>query len=306
MATMPAATMSFKEGPGLARTDAGEWLRRPPVEEAAPTLRAPRTIAVTSGKGGVGKTHIVANLGMALARQGLKTLLIDADLGLANLDLILGVQPRFTLHDVLELPQDLEQVLLEGPEGVKVLPAASGMPELPELNEDQRLFLLDELDHYGAPLDVVLIDTGAGISKNVMFFNLAARERIVVANNQPTSLTDAYALIKLLVHRYGERHFRLLVNDVPSAREASAVYLTLVQVAERFLGYHLNLEYLGFIPHDPNLGRAARKQQPVLTLFPRSRASTAFQEVARRLWESRPPEGLEGSLKFFWRRLLPR
>jgi flagellar biosynthesis protein FlhG len=274
-----------------------------PASVAAPPS-APRIIAVTSGKGGVGKTHIVANLGLALARQGLKTLLIDADLGLANLDLLLGLSPRYTINDMLALRRTLDQVLVEGPEGLKVLPASSGIPELAELDDHQRLFLLDELDHYQEALDVVLIDTGAGISRNVMFFNLAAWERIVVANNQPTSLTDAYALIKVMATRYGQRSFKLLVNDVPSAREASAVYLTLLQVAERFLGSDLSLEYLGFIPHDGAFNRAALKQQPVLTAFPRSQASQAFAEIARTLWEARPPGRMEGNLKFFWRRLL--
>jgi len=269
--------------------------------EAPPPLRI---IAVTSGKGGVGKTHIVANLGLALARQGLKTLLIDADLGLANLDILLGLSPRYTIHDVLLLRKTLAQVVVEGPEGLKILPASSGIPEMAELDDHQKMFLLDELDHFGESLDVVLIDTGAGISRNVLFFNIAARERIVVANHQPTSLTDAYALIKVLATRYGEFSFKLLVNDVPSAREAQAVYHTLLAVAERFLGREITLEYLGFIPHDPSLARATLRQLPILTLYPQAPASRSFTEVARRLWQAQPPGGLEGNIKFFWRRLL--
>jgi len=302
--TRAATAVRLNEKPGLSKPGRGPRSQQETWHAPGPAQAAPRIIAVTSGKGGVGKTHIVANLGLALARQGLKILLIDADLGLANLDLLLGLTPRFTINDVLQQQRRLEEVLVDGPEGLKVLPASSGIPELADLNEHQRLFLLDELDHYGGELDAVLIDTGAGISKNVMFFNLAARERIVVANNQPTSLTDAYALIKVMATQHRERSFKILVNDVPSAREASGVYLTLVQVAERFLGSDLRLEYLGFIPHDPTLARAALQQQPVMAISPRAQASLAFTEVAQRLWEAPAPEGLEGNLKFFWRRLL--
>jgi flagellar biosynthesis protein FlhG len=147
-----------------------------------------RVIAVTSGKGGVGKSNIVVNLGLALARMGQKVLLIDADLGLANLDILLGLNPRFTIHDLLSLRRSLSEVLVEGPEGIKILPASSGIPELADLDKHQKMFLLNELDEYTENIDVVLIDTGAGISRNVLFFNIAAQERIVVANNEPTSI----------------------------------------------------------------------------------------------------------------------
>jgi flagellar biosynthesis protein FlhG len=282
----------------------GSWSRERTVPRKWRTPPGLRIIAVTSGKGGVGKTHIVANLGLALARQGLNPLLIDGDLGLANLDILLGLKPRLTIYDVLLLGKTLDQVVVDGPEGLKILPASSGIPELAELDEHQRMFLLDELDHYGESLDVVLIDTGAGISRNVLFFNIAARERIVVANNQPTSLMDAYALIKVLATQYGERSFKLLVNDVPSPREGQAVYRTLLGVADRFLGKEISLEYLGFIPHDQALARAALKQQPILRLYPQAPASRSLTEMARRLWEDQPPVRMDGSIKFFWRRLL--
>lgn len=180
----------------LDRFDGMALQSLPPVKAAARQLRV---IAVTSGKGGVGKSNVVVNLGLALARQGLKVLLIDADLGLANLDILLGLTPRFTMQDLLSLHKSLAEVMVEGPEGIKVLPASSGIPELVELDEYQKMFLLNELDNYSENLDVVLIDTGAGISRNVLFFTIAAMERIVVANNEPTSITDAYALMKVLV-----------------------------------------------------------------------------------------------------------
>jgi flagellar biosynthesis protein FlhG len=262
-----------------------------------------RVIAVTSGKGGVGKSNIVVNLGLALARQGLKVLLIDADLGLANLDILLGLTARFTIDDVLSLKQPLSGAILAGPEGVMVLPAASGIADLAELDESRKILLLDELDHYAASLDVVLIDTGAGISRNVIFFNLASKERILVANNQPTSITDAYAMIKVLATQHGERHFKLLVNGLTRPQEAEVVYRTLLTVTERFLGHEIHLEYLGFIPHDDSIPKAVMRQQPVLTLYPQAPASQSFTRIAERLWQMPPRGGIEGSIKFFWRRL---
>ncbi len=267
-------------------------------------LAPPRVLAVTSGKGGVGKSNIVANLGLALSRLHYRVLLIDADLGLANLDILLGLNPRYTMQDVLSLKQSLSQVIIEGPGGMKVLPAGSGLPELAELDEFQKMFLLNELDHCSETIDLVLIDTGAGISRNVLFFNLAAQERIVVANSQPTSLTDAYALIKVMVTRYNQTQFKLLVNGVARAREGEAVHQTLLAAAERFLGREINLEYLGFIPWDASIPKAVMRRQPVLTLYPGAPASKSFTRIASHLWELLPPARIDGSIRFFWRRLL--
>ncbi len=269
-----------------------------------PRLGPPRIIAVTSGKGGVGKSNIVANLGLALVMQGRQVLLIDADLGLGNLDLLLGLSPQATIYDVLTLKKTLEEVVWEGPLGLKVLPASSGIAELAELDDHQKLFLLNELDHYGEYLDVVLIDTGAGISANVLFFNITARERIVVANNEPTSLTDAYALIKVMATRHGERRFMVVANALSHAREGQGVYRSLAKVAERFLGEEVVLDYLGFIPQDEAVPRAVCQQQPVLTLYPQAPASRAFLELARKLWEEPPPLQIDGNIKFFWRRMI--
>jgi flagellar biosynthesis protein FlhG len=265
--------------------------------------RAPRVISVTSGKGGVGKSNVVVNLGLALAQRGLKVLLIDADLGLGNLDILLGLTPRFTIQDVLSLHLDLADVIVEGPGGLKILPASSGIPELATLDEFQKLFLLNEMDHYSEDVDVVLIDTGAGISQNVIFFNVGARERILVVNNQPPAIADAYALIKILVTQHDEKSFKLLVNDLDHDREAELVYRTLLRVTERFLGQGITLDYLGFIPHDDAVPQAVMRQQPILALYPQAPASRSFVVIAQTLWES-PPPAIDGNIKFFWRRLL--
>lgn len=261
-----------------------------------------RVISVTSGKGGVGKSNIVVNLGLALAQQGLQVLLIDADLGLGNLDILLGLTPKFTIQDVLSLKRRLADVIVTGPGGLKILPASSGIPELARLDESQKLFLLDEMDNYTEDVDVVLIDTGAGISANVLFFNIAAHERIVVVNNQPPSIADAYALIKVLATQYGKKRFKLLVNGLSRKREAESVYRTLLKVTERFLGQDLSLDYLGYIPLDEAVPHAVIRQQPVLALYPESPASKSFVGLARSLWESPRPSGIDGNIKFFWRR----
>jgi flagellar biosynthesis protein FlhG len=265
-----------------------------------------RIITVTSGKGGVGKSNIVANLGLALSRLGLKVLLIDADLGLGNLDILLGLHPRFNIHDVLTLRKSLVEVVVEGPGGVKILPASSGLPELTELDPHQKTFILSELDHYTESLDLVLIDTGAGISPNVLFFNIAALERIVVVNQEPPSITDAYALIKVLATRHNAREFKLLVNGPSQPEDAVKVYLTLLRVAEDFLGLEIALDYLGFIPYDEAIPRAVLKRQAVLALYPQARASKSFQLLAQRLWDSPSPADTGGNITFFWRRLLER
>jgi flagellar biosynthesis protein FlhG len=262
-----------------------------------------RVLTVTSGKGGVGKSNIVANLGLALVGLGYRVLLMDADLGLANLDILLGLSPRYTIQDVLSLEQGLSRVIIKGPGGLKVLPACSGIPELAELDESQKVFLLHELDHYSEGIDLVLIDTGAGISGNVLFFNLAAQERILVTNGQPTSLTDSFALIKIMVTRHRQNRFKLLVNGV-TRQEAEAVYLTLLHLVESFLGLEVSLEFLGFIPFDESIPKAVIRQEPVLTLYPRAPASQSFTRIARHLLASPPPEGMDGGIKFFWRRLL--
>jgi flagellar biosynthesis protein FlhG len=268
------------------------WRARPPL----------RVFAVTSGKGGVGKSNVVVNLGLALARSGLKVLLIDADLGLGNLDILLGLKPQCTVRDAIFMHCSLSEVIVDGPEGIKILPASSGFPELADLDEHQKLFLLSELDHYAENLDAVLIDTGAGISSNVLFFNIAAEETILVANNQPTSLMDAYALIKILATRHGRKRFKLLANGVARSEEAMTVCRTLSRVTERFLGPEVALDFLGFIPYDVCIPKAVMKQQPVLSLYPQGPASRSFRTLARNLWESPPPLP-DGNIKLFGRRL---
>src|SRR5262245_10883236 len=164
-----------------------------------------KVLSFTSGKGGVGKTHIVVNLAYALQSLGARVMLLDADLGLANVDVLLGLAPRFTIQDVLDGHKTLDDVLVTGPAGMLILPAGSGVPELAELNDSQRLQLLTILETLEHDIDFLLIDTGAGISANVMYFNVAAQDIVVIVTPEPTSITDAYALMKVLSTKYDEK-----------------------------------------------------------------------------------------------------
>lgn len=262
-----------------------------------------RVISVTSGKGGVGKTSVVANLALALCRMDQRVLVLDADLGLANLDVMLGLNPRYTIDHLLRGERSLEEILIEGPGGFKLLPAASGIPELTELDHTQRLLLLDELDALKDRFDVLLIDTGAGISSNVMYFNYAAMEKVVIVTNEPTSLTDAYALIKVLTSRYKQKRFKVLVNATQNGNEAERIYRHLSLVVDQFLGSP-SLDYLGWIPFDRQMPMAVRKQRAVLDCFPEAPSSGRLLKVASALMASKGVSGLDGDIRFFWQRFL--
>jgi flagellar biosynthesis protein FlhG len=269
------------------------------VGAVAPGLRA---IAVASGKGGVGKSSVVANLAVALGRRGTRVIVIDADLGLANLDTLLGVNPRATIRHVLRGERTIRDVLVEGPAGIQIVPAASGFEEMTQLTLEQRLLLLEQVDSLEGAFDVLLLDTGAGISPNVLFFAMAAQETMVVLTPEPTALTDAYALIKVLSSRYAERSFAVLVNMARSEWEAKKTFTHLTRVAERFL--HVSLRYAGHVPYDPEVPEAVRRQQAVCELAPAAPASRAFDGLAERLLSLPAELKPKGGLQFFFRRLL--
>ncbi|MEO5352974.1 MAG: P-loop NTPase [Magnetococcus sp. XQGC-1] len=265
--------------------------------------KVPHTMAITSGKGGVGKTLVTVNLAVQYARKGLKVLLIDADLGLANLDVVLGLNPLHTIQDVLDGRLTLDQVAIPGPLGITVLPAASGVAELSDMNEAQRTTLMDHIDNWNADFDVVLVDTGAGISPNVRFFVLAVERIMVVATPDPASVTDAYALMKVMFNNHRVSHFDLVVNQVKNHAEAKEVYRTLSRVAEKYLNIGLN--YAGFIPDDVLLVQAVRQRKTVSEMFPNAPSSVAFQQLSEsliRLLQQKRQD--DGRMVFFWRRLL--
>lgn len=268
----------------------------------APDPGRVQVIAVTSGKGGVGKTNVVANLAVSLAKVGKKVLVMDADLGLGNLDVLLGLVPQFTLEHVLRGDKRLSDIVLDGPGGIGILPASSGIPQLTALTREQQVLLQDELDSLSQALDVLLIDTGAGISANVTFFAAAAQEILVVLTPEPTALTDAYALIKVLSLQYRERRFRVLVNMARQARDATDVFFKLQAATERFL--NVSVDYLGFIPIDDYVPLAVTRQHAVVTLHPHAPASRAFRRLGDLVAQWRPSAVPKGGVQFLWQRLV--
>ena len=247
-----------------------------------------RVIAITSGKGGVGKTNIAANFAYIFSKMGERVLLLDADTGLANIDVILGITPQYSLFHVLHGEKILSEVTVQGPGGIMILPAASGIQEMAELSRSQKLALLEELDGLSENLDFMFIDTAAGIAENVMYFNMIAREIIIVASPEPTSLTDAYALIKLLHNGYSAKRFMLLVNMVAGPNEAKEVYRRLNSATDHFL--NLFVDYLGYILCDKTVHEAVKQQSILVEFSPNSRASKCLFTVAEKLCQEQPED----------------
>lgn len=262
----------------------------------------PRVFSITSGKGGVGKTNLVANLALAFRNLGKRVLIFDGDLGLANIDIVFGVHPRFTIGHVVSGEKEMMDIITETREGISIIPALSGDESMSDLSESQKLTLLTEFETLEDRFDVVLVDTAAGISTNVIYFNLAAEECIVVVTGEPTSITDAYGIIKVL-YGHGAKRFKLLVNMVSGSDEAKAVYYTLSKAAERFLKGAIT-EYMGFIPADPKVRESVIARAPFLEKFPDAPAARAVAQLAEKLLRSPRRTDLDGNIKFFMQRLL--
>ena len=261
-----------------------------------------KVIAVTSGKGGVGKTNVSVNLGVALCRIGRRVTLFDADLGLANVDVLLGLKPRRNLKDVLDGEATLADVLIPGPRGLKIVPAASGTQEMVHLGAREHAGIVGAFSGIAHQMDVLIVDTAAGISNEVVSFLLAAQEILVVVCNEPTSITDAYALIKVLSQSYEVNRVRVLANMVRSPQEGSEVFSKLLTVTDRFLD--VALDYIGVIPYDDHVRRAVQRQRSVVDIYPTSPASQNFMELARRVDRWQVPRVPRGHLEFFIERLL--
>lgn len=259
-----------------------------------------QTIAITSGKGGVGKTNVAANLAIALQARGKKVMILDADMGLSNIDVLLHLAPHYNIQHVLSGERSLRDVIVEGPHGIKILPSSSGEQELTALNEFQRLKLLEEFDAYDNDVDILLIDTGAGISENVAFFCVAAQEVVIVTSPEPTAITDAYALIKVLCTRYQEKEFHVLVNSVKSPEEGEEVFRRLSLATERFLS--ISLDYLGQLPYDEAVPDSVRQQKAFLDAYPYNPVSRGIREIASRFMGQNAK--VKGSLQFFIGNLL--
>lgn len=262
----------------------------------------PKVIAVASGKGGVGKTTVSVNLATAIAQTGRKTLLLDGDMGLANVDVLLGLTPAWNLSHVLEGRCALEDTILEGPAGLMVVPAASGKKNMAELTPAENAGIVRAFSELRREIDVLIVDTAAGIADSVTTLSAASQEVVVVVTNDPASITDAYALIKVLSRDHGVQRVQVLANQVANLGEAREIYAGLERVSERFLD--VTLAFVGAVPYDDWLKTAVRRQKPVVELYPGSPSALAFQAIARRVEAWVPPTAARGHLEFFVERLL--
>ncbi|MFP4650535.1 MAG: MinD/ParA family protein [Desulfobacterales bacterium] len=263
---------------------------------------AARVMSVTSGKGGVGKTVCVANLAVLLARQGYRVLVIDADLGLANIDIYFGLSPRYNLNHFFSGRMELGDILVPASEGITILPAGSGVQDYTRLDAAEKMSLMEGLETLHGMFDVVLIDTEAGISENVTYFNVAAQEILAVTTPEPTSISDVYALMKLLSTKYSEKRFKLIVNCVTSENEALDVYHKLTLVSNRFI--NISIDFMGSVPLDSHFTDSVRKQSALVELYPESTASLAFEEILRNIDLGANKQEPKGAQQFFWKRLL--
>jgi len=263
-----------------------------------------RVIAVTGGKGGVGKTSVAVNLATGLAAAGRRVVLLDGDLGLANVDVLLGLSPRYTLAHVLSGERTLDEILVTARQGFKIVPAASGAADLASMAGAGHLGLVQAFSGLAARLDVLIIDTAAGIAPGVLQFSQAAQHVLVVVTDEPASLTDAYALIKVLSRDHGVSRFRVVVNMSRGAGQGATLFTKLERVTTRFLD--VMLEYAGEIPDDEHMRRAIRVQRPVLDAHPASPSGRAFKKLAARADTWPVPAGPRGNLEFFVERLVRR
>lgn len=279
----------------------GVPFRNPPKKDGKSSTRV---IAITSGKGGVGKTNIVANLGFAFTQLEKKVLIFDADLGLGNLDVLLGLAPKHNISHVATGVMSLSDIAVEGPGNMKILPASSGIESLTRLTDEQKVKILSSLDRMLDSVDIFLIDTGAGISSNVMYFNSSAQEIIVVVSPEPTSVTDAYALMKVLCLHYSQKYFKLIVNFAKTAKEAHELYRQLKLVTDRFLD--IELEYIGYVLVDEQMRKGVKLQKVVSELWPNALASKCFATLAKRICDMPAMPAPEGGSNFFWRSVVGR
>jgi len=261
-----------------------------------------RVIAVTSGKGGVGKTNVSVNLAVSLADAGKQVMLLDADLSLANIDVLLGLHPEKNLSHVIDGERTLEEVIVTGPSGIMVVPASSGVKRLAELSTIENAGLIRAFSELTHDVDTLIIDTAAGINESVTSFSRAAQEVVVVVCDEPASITDAYALIKVLNVEYGIQRFRVLANQAHSAQEGRELFNKISRVTERYLD--VTLEFMGAIPYDDYLRKAVRKQRAVVQAYPRSRSSMAFKNLAQKTDRWPVPSAAGGHLEFFVERLI--
>ncbi|MDI9817638.1 MULTISPECIES: MinD/ParA family protein [unclassified Legionella] len=261
-----------------------------------------QVIAITAGKGGVGKSNISVNLAIGLARKNKKVLLLDADLGLANVDIMLGLHAKYNLSHVVQGICPLSEIILQGPGGVSIIPASSGTEYMSQLSPSEHAGIIDSFNELTDDVDYMIIDTAAGISDTVLSFARSSQELIVIVCDEPTSLTDAYAFIKVMAKRYDWSHFHILANMVRNIKDGRELFNKLYRVTEHFLD--VSLDYIGAIPFDERVHEAVKKQKPVLLAHPESNAAKSFLHLVERVEDWPPKCALGGNTSFFLERLV--
>jgi flagellar biosynthesis protein FlhG len=287
----------------MVAVDQAATLRRLAAERKkdGTEVKRTRTIAITSGKGGVGKTSVAVSLSIALAQGGkTKVTLLDADLGLANINVIMGIIPQFNLYHVIKGKKKLSEVVMEVPEGIKIIAGASGFHQLANLDIKQRKEFIEEF-HALEGDDYMIIDTGAGVSQNVLSFVIAADEVIVITTPEPTAITDAYGIIKSIASQTNEKTIRLVVNRVTSVSEGKRVAQRIISIASQFL--NIKIESLGFIFDDITVSKSVRNQKPFIVGFPKSKAAVCVSMIADKIANRESDLSKGGGLSSFLKNL---
>lgn len=278
------------------------------IEDQASSLRRMnqsrliKVIAVTGGKGGVGKTNVTLNMAISMAKQGKRVMVLDADLGLANVDVMLGLRVDKNLSHVLSGEYTLDDILVEGPHGIKIAPATSGTQSMTELTPTEHAGLIRAFSELRSEIDVLVVDTAAGISDMVLSFSRASQDIMVVVCDEPTSLTDAYALIKILNREHGVFKFKIIANMVRNMREGQELFAKLSKVTNRFLD--VALELVATIPYDENIRKSVRKQRAIVDAYPTSPAAVAIKGLAQKALSWPIPAQPGGHLEFFLEQLV--
>ncbi|AVX20751.1 flagellar biosynthesis protein FlhG [Carboxydocella sporoproducens DSM 16521] len=272
------------------------------LREKDPRFNRTRVIAVTSGKGGVGKTNFTINLALTLTKLGKKVLVFDADLGLANVDVVLGVTPKYTLYNLIKDEMNIRDIITTGPGGLGIIAGGSGIQELANISRKKLNTFIKSLQELEGMADILLIDTGAGLNRNVLAFVQAADEVIVVCTPEPTSITDAYGLIKALHSKKPDARISLVVNRVENMEEGKNTANKLTMVSQRFL--KLNLEQLGFIWDDLHVSKAVKYQEPFVLKYPNCLASTCMKGIADKLLTGQDTQKPPGGVKSFFNKII--
>ncbi|MBR1420826.1 MAG: MinD/ParA family protein [Selenomonadaceae bacterium] len=279
-----------------------EKIKAPSLFEPVEGEKAARVIAVTSGKGGVGKTSLTVNLAIALQDLGKRVIIVDADLGMANVDVVLGIMSRYHLLRLLEESITLDDVIVQGPHGIQYIPGGSGIEKARTLSEQDRFILQSKLSECNRRADIILVDTSAGIGRNVMEFILASDEVLLVTTPEPTSLTDAYAVMKAYSLYSETKNIRLVVNRVDNEEESREVANKLNQTSKKFL--QMSIDCIGYIFEDKKVTMSIRKQAPFIIDEPKSMASQCVRSLAKSILSGKPSElklGWTGFLKKVFR-----